>query len=610
MTIESEVGAPVSAPTELTKFLDPLRVPPVIKAGAEQAHRRLRITARETRVRLHSQLPRTAVWAYEGHFPGPTIEVRRGQKLRVAWQNAVCGAMPLTAVDVAAAEATAGPGRDGAEPRADVAALPPWLVVHLHGAHTGGGSDGWPENAVLRGEAQLAEYLNDQQATSLWYHDHAMAITSLNVMTGLAGMYLIRDDEEDALRLPRGKHEVPLIICDRNLDTDDDGGLTGDLLYKQIILPPDPALPPGTEQDLKVPFAGPFTLVNGVIWPHLKVDARWYRFRMLNSSNFRPYTFELHDEHGALIPGALRQIGSDGGLLPAPARVDRLTLEPAERADVLIDFSAFRGKSLTLVNTHPLPLPPVIPSTPNPDVMQFRVNAKPVQDRFRLPATLSPSFKRLTHDTLPPDHEHRWLVLTLVQGRHPELWEMVEIDEAPANMPVDGIVQVQRPGAPAPTTLRRVSRVFEDAANFYVKHDGWEQWKFLNLSPVGHPMHVHLVSFQALSRDLYDITNFDSRVGGTSAPVTFKAKGTLTPGEEGWKDTIIVNGSQPNQAPPLGDLVSIAARFVEGNGRYVYHCHILEHEDEGMMRTFVVTPKEVMAMMEHNPHHPHQHPHD
>jgi spore coat protein A len=124
-------------------------------------------------------------------------------------------------------------------------------------------------------------------------------------------MYLIRDDEEDALRLPSGTHEIPLIICDRNLDMNEDGEFTGDLLYKTLVLEREP-------MKLGVPFSGPFTLVNGVIWPHLTVDARWYRFRLLNASNFRPYTLELRDEDGAAVCRALHQIGTDGGLLPAP----------------------------------------------------------------------------------------------------------------------------------------------------------------------------------------------------------------------------------------------------------------------------------------------------
>lgn len=600
MTIEStswradenadEVAAPGLVSTELTRFLDPLRIPPLIRVAEESQLRRLKITSKSTYVRLHSELPRTRVWAYDGHFPGPTIEVHRGHKLRIAWRNAISGGLPLTAVEVPLEDATADPGRDGAEPLAEVAALRAWLVVHLHGAHTGGGNDGWPENAVLRGEAQLAEYLNEQPATALWYHDHAMAITSLNVVTGLAGMYLIRDDEEDALRLPSGKHEVSLIICDRNLDTNADGHLTGELLYKSIILQPEP-------MKIKLPFSGPFTLVNGVIWPHLEVDARWYRFRMLNSSNSRPYTFELRDENGEPVGGALHQIGSDGGLLPAPARIDHLTLEPGERGDVLIDFSSFRGKSLALVNTFGPPLRPELPSTPNPDVMQFRVRGERVRDHFTLPSTLSPSFVRLTHDNLP-QHAHRWLVLTNVEGSHPELWEMEEIDEAPANLPVDGIVQVQLPNEPV-TTLQRVTRDFKDATAFYVELDGWEQWRFLNVSQIAHPMHIHLIRFQAISRDILDIAGFDNVVGGTSVPVTLTGVGTLQPGEQGWKDVIRVGG---------GELVSVVGQFTRGTGRYVHHCHILEHEDEGMMRTFVVMPKEVMAIdphMTHGPHHAH-----
>jgi FtsP/CotA-like multicopper oxidase with cupredoxin domain len=582
-----DLAAPLAATTELTKFLDPLRIPPVIKVAEGSEVRRLKITMKTTYVRLHSELPRTRVWAYDGHFPGPTIDVRRGQKLRVTWRNAISGEFPLTAVAVDVQNATADPGRDGAEPLAEVAALPAWLVTHVHGARTGGGNDGWTENAVLRGEAQLAEYLNDQQATTLWYHDHAMAITALNVQTGLAGMYLIRDDEEDALQLPSGKYEVPLIICDRNLDTTTDGNLTGGLLYKRTIVQTEP-------MQIKLPFTGPFTLVNGVIWPHLRVDARWYRFRMLNSSNSRPYTFELRDENGEPVRGALHQIGSDSGLLPAPAHLDHLTLEPGERGDVLIDFSSFRGTSLSLVNT----LAPPIPATaPNPDVMQFRVRARAVSDEFTLPSTLSPSFVRLTHDNLP-EHAHRWLVLAAVDGRHAEMWEMVEIDEAPADLPLDGIVQVQLQNGD-PKTLQRVTREFKDATAFYVEHGAWEQWRFLNVSAIPHPIHIHLIGFQAISRDMFDVASFDTAVGGTSAPVTFTGPGTLEPGEQAWKDTIRVGG---------GELVSIVGEFTGGTGRYVHHCHILEHEDEGMMRTFVVMPEAVMAIdphMDHGPSHSH-----
>jgi spore coat protein A len=505
----------------------------------------------------------------------------------------------VTAVEVQSAAPfdTPGPGRDGVDPRADVAALPPWTVVHLHGAQTGGGNDGWTENAVLPGNSQLAEYPNDQQATALWYHDHAMAITALNVMTGLAGMYLIRDAEEDALGLPHGEHEMPLIICDRNLDTNADGNLTGELLHKVNILPPP------NPEGIVLPFVGPFTLVNGVIWPHFEVDARWVRFRMLNASNSRFYQFELHDENGARISGALQQIGTDSGLLPAPVALNQLTLAPAERADILINFGDFRGKWLSLVNTRTPPFEPGT-TTPNPDVMQFRVRATPVHDPFTLPSTLSPSFVRLTHDTVP-EHGHRWLVLTLLDGKHPEMWEMVEIDDPPAPLPVDGIVQVRLAGA-EPITLQRVSRTFKDAANFYIAQESWELWRILNVSPASHPIHLHLIQFQALSRELFDVTGFDTAVGGTTTPVAYTGEGTLDPNEQGWKDTIRVNGSRVVDGVLVGELVSIVGQFGGASGRFMYHCHILEHEDEGMMSTFVVMPEKVMAVDPHTGggHHP------
>jgi FtsP/CotA-like multicopper oxidase with cupredoxin domain len=371
---------------------------------------------------------------------------------------------------------------------------------------------------------------------------------------------------------------VPLIICDRNLDTDAQGNLTSQLLHKTQFVP----------GNIKLPFAGPFTLVNGVIWPYLSVDARWYRFRVVNVSNFRPYRLALHDEHGNPVAGALHQIGTDSGLLPKPVALDEVTLAPAERADILIDFSAFRGKSLVLANTLAPGLPG--PSTPNPDVMQFQVRRAQVDDNFELPETVSRSFVRLSHDALPENHVHRWVVLTLLNGRHPEMWEMDEIDQPPAGLPLEGVVQVRLADGTV-KTLRRASRSFRDAANFYVEHDGWEIWNILNLSNVVHPIHLHLVEFQTigLGRQRFDLQGFSNDVGGTSTPVTYVEPGTLDAADQGWKDTIRVG------RPDGGELVTIAARFSGGTGRYMYHCHILEHEDEGMMSTFIVTPKEVMA---------------
>jgi spore coat protein A len=363
-----------------------------------------------------------------------------------------------------------------------------------------------------------------------------------------------------------------------------------------------------------VPATGPFTLVNGVIWPYLDVEPRWYRFRVLNASGYRPYRFELRDQHGAPVPGALKQIGTDSGLLPAPVALDRLTLHPGERADVLIDFSALRGTSVTLGNTISPAAPPGRVS-PNPDVMQFRVRNWGATDHFKLPATLSPSYERLDHDSLPHGHKHRWLALTYPLGGHPEMWEMEEITdpaEVPATFPHDGIIQMDvrsdHDGTIEVKTFKRVSRDFKDAATFYIPEDSSEQWKIINLSPqrapVPHPMHVHLIRFQAINRDLYDVSTFDRAAGGSTTPIKLlkdeeQPPGALTPAERGWKDTFVVS---------RGELVSIAGQFSGGSGRYMYHCHILEHEDEGMMRTFVVMPKKVMPF-DHGPDHDGDHDH-
>ncbi|GIF17027.1 multicopper oxidase family protein [Actinoplanes teichomyceticus] len=568
---------PVSAVTDLVPFTDPLRIPPLLRAPADGAL--VTVSARPVWVRLHSSLPRTLVWAYEGSFPGPTIEVRRGQRLRVAWRSDLSGNYPLVAVRVpnSTPPPTDRPGREGAEPIPEVAALPPWTVVHLHGARTDGGSDGWPEDGISRGGSQLAEYPNDQAATALWYHDHAMDITAFNVMTGLAGMYLIRDAEEDALRLPSGANEVPLVIADRNLDTDPTGGLTGQLLHKVVQVSADP---PAT-----LPFTGPFTLVNGVIWPYLEVEPRWYRFRVLNASNSRVFRLALVDRNGAPVTGAAYQIGTDSGLLPAPVPVNQLTLAPAERADLLIDFSAQRGKALRLVNT--------LDPAPVPDVMQFRVGAFPVWDFFTLPSRTSPSFTRITHDNLPA-HGHRWVALTAPgpQSPHPQMWELREIEDASAT--TEPTVTVTDSGG-VTRVFERVSTSFDGTLNFHVDAGAWEVWNFLNLGGPVHPMHIHLIRFQALHRHAYTVNTTTDSGGVTRVTATYSGAGTLDPNEQGWKDTIRV---------AAGELVSVAGQFSGGTGRYVYHCHLLEHEDEGMMRPFVVMPAQVMAV------HPHEEDHD
>lgn len=574
--------------TSLTKFKDCLRVPPILRPyKADNLRHILRIHMRPAQVQLHSELPPSEVWTYEGSLPGPTIEVSRGQHVQVEWINALPNDLPYPIAAVTAPDGTQNePGCSGRPLNHIVATLPPWTVVHLHGGRTAAVSDGWTENATLSGQSTTSDYTNDQQATLLWYHDHAMGITRFNVYTGLAGLYIIRDAEEEALRLPADPYEIPLLLQDRNLDTAPDGSLTGRLLHKV--------------EDGTMEFFGPFTLVNGIIWPHLPVEARQYRLRLLNGSNARVYRLVLLDESGIPVHEKIKQIGTDGGLLGQPVDIPRdgLVLSPAERADLIVDFRALRGQQLTLVNTagapfdnspatQPAGIPDPLNRLPHPEVMQFRVSSQPVDDPFVLPARVSSSYRRLELDRLPPAHQQR--VVAMVE--YPDgMLTFRELAEVPSGDAVAGealIVIADEQGKIG--RFRTVASHFEDTVNWFVAYGSTEVWHILNLTEDTHPFHVHLVQFQALGRDLYKKDGFHPETGATTEPISFQGHGTLDANELGWKDTLRVNPAE---------MVSIAATFDGFTGRYMYHCHILEHEDHDMMRPFIVMPAAALAAMD------------
>ncbi|MGW3820538.1 multicopper oxidase domain-containing protein [Streptomyces sp. NPDC005046] len=582
---------PSAAELGLTKFTDPLRIPPVLRPRERGSHDELTVRMRTADITVHSQLPPVRMWTYEGAYPGPTIETVRGRRLRVAWENHLTGNLPVTAVDFGLATGPSPdplsnyPGTQGCQEVAGVAGLEPWAVVHLHGMLTGGGNDGWMENLLAPGDVQLSAYPNDQAATTLWYHDHTHHVSRFSVFAGLAGLFISRNAEERALDLPAGRHEVPLILSDRNFDTDASGAPAGRLLHKVEMV---------GAQRLMRPQAGPYTLVNGVIWPHLEVEPRWYRFRIVNTANSRIYRLMLLAD-GQPVPGALKVIGTDQWLLDKPLAVEgALNLSPGERADVLVDFREFRGQALKLVNT----LQGVTPGASSkrndllePDVMQFRVADRRPSAKFTLPETLSPTFTRVGHHDLPHDHAPRWVVLVGPGTQNmPELWEMEEIDGQGITLPAAGIVQVKDADGTL-TTLRRTAMAYDDGGTFTAAHEGVEIWKYLNLAASPHPMHIHLAHFQVLSRENYDITGFDRVTRGSARPITFKAAAELEAHELGEKDTVRVGTAGqivagPNGTP--GELVTVAVRFpVVGRG--VHHCHMLEHEQH-MVRPLVVSP--------------------
>jgi spore coat protein A len=380
--------------------------------------------------------------------------------------------------------------------------------VHLHGSKAPPDSDGYPESWFVPGKSAICHYPNHQEAAMLWYHDHALGINRLNVFAGLLGMFLVRDEYEDALGLPRGKYEIPLAIYDRVFD------LEGQLNYPVSGDPQKPWVPE---------VFGDAVLVNGKLLPYLEVEARKYRFRVLNAANGRFYhlSFPTGQE--------FHQIGTDQGLLPAPVQLSRVSLAPGERADLIVDFAGQGGNNIILRNdTFPL--------------MQFRVAQKETRDDRALPPSLRP---------VPQIAES-----AAVKTRRLSL---VEVDDP-----------VQRP-----MTMLLNNAHWDMPVTESPVLDSTEIWGLVNTTDDAHPIHLHLVRFQILDRRSFDVGTYWSTG-------TLKYKGPAVapePGEAGWKDTV--------RADP-GMVTRIIVRFEGFTGRYVWHCHILEHEDNEMMRPFDV----------------------
>jgi spore coat protein A len=525
----------------LRKFVDPLpRLRPARQAGELAGSPFYDIAAKPVRQRLHRDLPPTPLWAYDGQFPGPTLDVRRGQKIFIRWRSEITGSAFL----IPQAFDTHLHGTDHGEPATKT-------VVHVHGAVVPPESDGHPDAWFTagfgqRGAAWTQEtyaYPNNQDACTLWYHDHAIGQTRLNIYAGLAGAYLIRDDEEDALGLPSGERELALIIQDRTFTPD------GALAYPVSELAgsaghPGPWVPE---------FFGDTILVNGQVWPYLQVEPRGYRLRVINGSNARFYRLRLSDGRPFL------QIGTDQGLLPAPVEIRRVLLAPAERADVIVDFRGARGARIRLLNDAPSPYPdgeaPDARSTAN--VMEFRVTEPLVRrDTRSIPRQLR---------AVPLLAEHDATV------RYMSLREYKDAGNAPVVVLLN-------------------ARRWHDPITVRPRLGSTEVWHLINTTEDAHPIHLHLVRFQVLDRQRFDRAAYlrdwgAVRPGEGPDPIAVEpylrgAREAPPLHERGWKDTV--------RADP-GEVVRIIARFEGYTGKYPWHCHMLEHEDNEMMLQFEVT---------------------
>jgi spore coat protein A len=490
-------------PNRLPKFVDRLIVPPIarsdgFKTSAFAPGRQIpfyRLPMRQIERKIHRDLPATRMWGFDATSPGPTIEARRGEPLLIEWANELPQKHFLP-ID----HSIHGAGTDVPEVR---------TIVHLHGGRVPPESDGYPENWFTPGKSIVSFYPNRQDATMLWYHDHAMGITRLNMFAGLFGLYVIRDEEEDALDLPNRRDEIPLILYDRSVRTD------GQFVYP---VSGDPANPWVSE------FFGEAVLVNGTLFPFLDVEPRPYRFRLLNASNSRFYYLSLSSKQ------RFWQIGSDQGLMTAPVAVERLTLAPGERADVVIDFREHRGQ-------------PVVLASDRYTILEFRVSSAVVVESRPLPARLR------TIERMSERQAVKTRPLSLDGG---------DSDDPTLVMPM----------------LLNGSR-WHDPVTENPQLDTVEVWSLINTTDDSHPIHLHLVRFQILDRRPFDVFTYlnDQELRYTAAAVPPETN------EAGWKDVV--------RAEP-GMVTRIIVRFEGFAGRYVWHCHVLEHEDFEMMRPYEV----------------------
>ncbi|CAM4078656.1 multicopper oxidase family protein [Lederbergia lenta] len=501
-----------SKPDTIPKFVDELPIPITAKPKTFRKNEPYyEIDMRQAMHQFHKFFPPTKIWGYNGVYPGPTLDMQKDQTIHVKWIN------NLPKQNLLPIDRTLHGSADSPDSR---------TVVHVHGAHVASDSDGYPESWFTKNFAQTGptftrkvyEYTNHQMGATLWYHDHAMGITRLNVYTGLAGFYLIRDPIEKKLKLPSGKYEIPLMIQDKSFQAD------GSLFYPENTAPPNEEVNPSV-----VPaFNGNTILVNGKIWPHLKVEPRKYRFRILNASNTNAYTLKLGNNQSFYL------IGTDGGLVPEPVELESLPLEPAERADIIIDFSKWNGKQFVLQNTNEEGNLGVI--------MQFKVMLPLSQrDTSQIPELLIPS---------QPLDEH--------MAEKTRLLTLGAITD-----------EYDRP------MLLLDNRMWHDPVTEKPMLNSIEIWKFINLTPFPHPIHIHLIEFKILHRRPFDLDIFlETGAIEYTGPAIEPEKH-----ERGWKDTVKVD---------TGTVTSVIMQFTNHVGDYVWHCHILEHEDYDMMRPFQV----------------------
>jgi spore coat protein A len=523
----------------------------------------------------------TVLWGYGTDTQAPTspartFNVRSGVAIDVSFVNELLnGNKPIPSrLPLDTTLMWANPGNLGGQ-------APVPLVTHRHGGldTQRGYGDGLPEawgtpDANLDGLPDFRGrlfsrpyvYSNLQEAGHLWFHDHALGVTRLNVAMGLAGHYFIRDANEDYLvqgkMLPAPAYELPLVVQDKMFDQ------SGKLFYPYSDKAEYPNAPPITHLP---EFFGDFILVNGVPWPQCEVEPRAYRLRVLNASDSRFYNLQFMRKNGAAL--SFFQVGTELGMMDAPVQLDKLLLAPGERADLVISFARLNMEKITVTNSANAPFPggdPVDPLT-NGRIMAFSV-ALPLNTT--IPDPLLPAFLRPVHGMLPAlrtDAPRRKLLL--VEGTDPfgRLETMLGT--------------VAPPNEPNPTSPAYGTFLYSDPVTEIMKVGTTEIWELHNTTEDAHPVHLHLVAFRVLNREPFTGTVVEKPMtprgttGGYLTNVALSGKARpAEPNEAGRKDTVI--------AYP-GEVTRILVTF-DRPGEFVWHCHILSHEDHEMMRRFIV----------------------
>ncbi|MET7783341.1 multicopper oxidase domain-containing protein [Streptomyces sp. NPDC005388] len=585
---EDPAGTPNTP--RLKKFVDPLPRPktaipdPSVYPGADYYE----LTMRQGWWRFHRDLRPSPAWGYwatdphRRHKPigmgylGPTLSVTRDHPTVVKWRNE----LPTTHIYQSVIDMI----RNG---NPLVAPVPPppykaehqfpddinvWNVVHQHGGYTAPQSDGLPEQSFspkgfhaegyttldpsrAKPNEAIYGYTNHDHSCMLWYHDHAMGMSALNVHAGLAGLYLIHDPADERLGLPQGKFEVPLILQDRTFHRN------GSLAYTMV-----------DREGEDTP------IVNGKAYPFLTVEPRRYRLRILNASNERFWRLRFDVPRNVLPQPQLPfwLIGTDGGLR-APLHMLDFLISPAERYDLIVDFSQVPGTDVTLTNypgtqVHFPGIPGCGPEIA--EIMQFRV-AKRLSggedrttppEKLRLPAVAPIEVK-------PQTRRREWVVY-----QH-QLFRTMTFNAVP----------------------------YMEPSQDFIKEGSTEIWEYINPNHDAHPMHVHLVNFQVLNRQPIDAaayqTDYDKWISGGRKPQNHPVLANYFTGPPippdpdevlSRKDTVKAPAQMVTRiiieefVPPTDEIASIPNSGATLPATYIHHCHLLEHEDDDLMRPWTI----------------------